>query len=53
MYNSAWSLPAGASTQKELPFTGLGFVGGVAVDPAGNVYVSDNKHNKVLKLPPS
>ena len=43
-------LAAGASTQVELPFTGLKGAGGVAVDTAGNVYVSDSPNNRVLKL---
>jgi serine/threonine protein kinase, bacterial len=34
-----------------LPFTGLNEAYGVAVDGAGNVYVSDNGNNRVLELP--
>ena len=41
-------LPAGASTQTELPFTGLNDPWGVAVDSAGTVYVTDRLNNRVL-----
>jgi serine/threonine-protein kinase len=34
-----------------LPFTGLNFPNGVAVDAAGNLYVTDAGNNRVLKLP--
>jgi streptogramin lyase len=46
-------LAAGSNDQSVLPFTGLGNVQGVAVDTAGNVYVTDNTRGadtKVLKL---
>ena len=33
-----------------LPFTGLTNPIGVAVDAAGNLYVSDSGNNRVLKL---
>ena len=33
-----------------LPFTGLNGPSGVAVDGAGNVYVTDFRNNRVLKL---
>jgi DNA-binding beta-propeller fold protein YncE len=46
-------LAAGASTQTELPFTGLSFLNCVAVDGAGDVYVTDYGKNRVLKLPPA
>lgn len=36
--------------QITLPFTGLKNPEGVAVDGAGNVYVTDTDHNRVLKL---
>lgn len=42
----------GATTGTALPFTGLKSPIGLAVDPAGNVYVADNATNSVLKLPP-
>jgi serine/threonine-protein kinase len=34
-----------------LPFTGLNAPAGVAVDTAGNLYVTDGLNNQVLKLP--
>ncbi len=37
--------------QSELPFTGLRGPSGVAVDPAGNLFVTDSGNNRVLKLP--
>ena len=36
--------------QVTLPFTGLNGPGGVAVDAAGTLYVTDNHNNRVLKL---
>ena len=33
-----------------LPFTGLKDPDGVAVDSAGNLYVTDSDNNRVLKL---
>ena len=39
------------TTQVELPFTDLNRPGGVAVDTAGDVYVADTGHSRVLKLP--
>jgi DNA-binding beta-propeller fold protein YncE len=50
-------LPAGSTTQVELPFTGLYAPQEVAVDTAGDVYVTDGVynpdvgHSRVLKLP--
>jgi DNA-binding beta-propeller fold protein YncE len=41
----------GSNTQVELPFTDLNHPGGMAVDTAGNVYVTDTDKNRVLKLP--
>jgi serine/threonine protein kinase, bacterial len=48
----AWAvkLPAGSSTQTELPFTGLTGPAGVAVDAAGNLYLADSRNSRVLKL---
>ncbi len=46
-------LAAGATTQTVLPFTGLYLPEGVAVDRAGNLYVTDSDHTRVLKLPAS
>ena len=39
-----------ASPQIALPFTGLNNPTGAAVDSAGNLYVTDNGHNRVLRL---
>jgi serine/threonine protein kinase, bacterial len=39
------------AAQTVLPFTGLDDPVGVAVDTAGNVYVTDNGNNRVVKLP--
>ncbi|MDT5233975.1 MAG: hypothetical protein QOI39_4475 [Mycobacterium sp.] len=49
--NRVLKLPVGSSTQVELPFAGLNSPAGVAVDAAGDVYVSDRGNNRVLKLP--
>jgi streptogramin lyase len=46
------AVPSGAAAGTPLPFTGLKSPVGVAVDPAGTVYVADNTTNRVLKLPP-
>jgi hypothetical protein len=42
--------PAPAAGQTELPFTGLDNPGSVAVDAAGDVFVTDGGNNRVLKL---
>jgi serine/threonine protein kinase, bacterial len=44
------TLAAGSGAQSVLPFTGLSLPDGVAVDTAGNVYLADRGHNRVLKL---
>jgi serine/threonine-protein kinase len=44
-------LAAGSSTQTVLPFTGLNQPYAVAVDTAGDVYVTDWGNNRALKLP--
>jgi serine/threonine protein kinase, bacterial len=44
-------LPAGSNNQTQLPFTGLSYPEGVAVDSAGSVYVADRGNNRVVKLP--
>ena len=44
-------LAAGSATQSVLPFTGLNDPWGVAVDSAGNLYVTDGQNNRVVKLP--
>jgi serine/threonine protein kinase, bacterial len=43
-------LAAGSETPTVLPFTGLKYPEGVAVDTSGNVYVADEFNNRVLKL---
>jgi serine/threonine protein kinase, bacterial len=44
-------LAAGSATQTVLPFTGINNPYGVAVDSAGNLYVTDAVNNQVVKLP--
>ena len=57
--NQVFKLAAGSTTPTVLPFTGLDLfddgvidasTAGVAVDAAGNVYVSDSGHERVVKL---
>ena len=57
--NQVFKLAAGSHSQTVLPFTGLDlfddgvidtFTASVAVDTAGNVYVTDSGHNRVVKL---
>jgi DNA-binding beta-propeller fold protein YncE len=43
-------LPAGSNTPSVLPFTGPLSPWGVAVDSAGNLYVTDQGNNRVVKL---
>jgi serine/threonine-protein kinase len=43
-------LPAGSSTQMELPFTGFKTPWGVAVDKTGTLYITDNGTKQVVKL---
>jgi serine/threonine protein kinase, bacterial len=45
-----FKLAAGANLPVELPFNGLSAPTGVAVDAAGDVYVTDGGHNRVVKL---
>jgi serine/threonine-protein kinase len=49
--NRVLKLAPGATTPTELPVTGLGSLGGVAVDSAGNVYLVDKGNQRVVKLP--
>lgn len=51
-YLAAWPpAPNGpASRQTVLPFTGLDWPNGVAVDSAGAVYVADQYNSQVVKL---
>jgi len=46
-----WKLAAGSSTPTKLPQYNLTEPWGVAVDTAGNVYVTDAADARVLKLP--
>ena len=46
----AVKLPAGSLSQEVLPFHELNAPSSVAVDPAGNVYLTDDP-NRALKLP--
>jgi serine/threonine protein kinase, bacterial len=39
------------TSQVALPFNGPDHPSGVAVDSAGNLYVTDDDNNRVLKLP--
>jgi DNA-binding beta-propeller fold protein YncE len=48
--NRVLKLAAGSTTQTELPFTGLSFPEGVAVDATGAVYVADSDNDRVLRL---
>ncbi|MFD8244416.1 serine/threonine-protein kinase PknD [Nocardia sp. NPDC059691] len=48
--NSPTPIAPGYSAQTVLPFTGVSLPTGVAVDPAGNVYVTDMGSDRVLKL---
>ena len=48
---TAYLLRPNASRQTVLPFTGLNQPYAVAVDAAGNVYVTDWGNNRLLKLP--
>ena len=41
----------GYGPQITLPFSGLSYLGGVAVDSAGDVFVADYGNNRVLELP--
>jgi serine/threonine protein kinase, bacterial len=49
--NLVVALAAGSSAQQVLPFTGLHYPGGVAVDGGGNLYITDSDNDRVLKLP--
>src|SRR6516164_3474571 len=47
----AASSPSSRPSQVELPFTGLNSPTELAVDGVGDVYVTDEVNNRVLKLP--
>ncbi|WP_431972003.1 serine/threonine-protein kinase PknD [Nocardia sp. bgisy134] len=47
---SPTSIASGYSSQIPLPFTGVSLPTGVAVDTAGNIYVTDMGSDRVLKL---
>ena len=49
--NRIMKLTRGSNAPIALPFSGLNKPFGVAVDTASNVYVVDQGHNRVLKLP--
>jgi DNA-binding beta-propeller fold protein YncE len=44
------TLLAGSTTQVELPFTGIKYPHGVAVDNTSAFYVTDYDNNRVVKL---
>ncbi|WP_372516932.1 hypothetical protein [Mycobacterium szulgai] len=44
-------LDAGTSNQSVLPFTGISAPWGIAVDGAGNIYITEHDTNVVAKLP--
>src|SRR6201999_2678003 len=44
-------LAAGSNEQTVLPFTGLEWPGGLGVDGAGSVFVSDGQNHRMLELP--
>ena len=48
--NSPTPIDPAYSSQIPLPFSGVNLPTGVAVDPAGNVYVADIGNDRVLKL---
>ncbi len=50
MYGRVVELAPGSSNPTVLPFTGLNYPEGVAVDGQGSVYVADRGNNRVLKL---
>ncbi len=49
-HNRVLALATGATQPVELPFTGLNFPAGVAVDLNGNIYVADLNNNRVVRL---
>ena len=47
--NRVLEVMAGASAQTMLPFKDLNAPRGAAVDDSGNIYVTDNLNNRVLR----
>ncbi len=50
MYGRVVKLAAGSTNQTVLPFDGLNYPEGGAVDAGGSVYVADRGNNRVMKL---
>lgn len=48
--NRVVTLAAGSNNQTVLPFDGLNYPEGLAVDTQGAVYVADRGNNRVVKL---
>ena len=48
--NRVVKLAAGSNAVTPVPFTGLNYPEGIAVDSAGDVYVADRGNNRVVKL---
>lgn len=44
-------MAAGSNAESVSPFTGLNSPDGVAVNAAGDIYVTDEGNNRALKLP--
>ncbi|MFX0579367.1 hypothetical protein [Nocardia nepalensis] len=46
-----WTIPAASTTPTRLPFTDLGEIAGIAVDPDDNILITDSEGSRVLRLP--